>query len=96
MGASSSSTTSVELVPAGSFKIGPKYELEIIGADLVDALGRALDGNDDGEPGGNFVATFGRSGVTFALPGARLSSALLSPAAVDAVLETMQPDRGER
>jgi hypothetical protein len=84
--ASSPSTTSVELVPAGSFKIGPKYELEIIGADLVDAEGRALDGTDFGEPGGNFVATFGRSGATFALPSARLSSAPPSPAAVDAVL----------
>jgi hypothetical protein len=64
---------------AGRFKIGPKYELEIIGADLHDALGRALDGNDDSEPGGNFVAMFGRSGVTIAQPSARLSSALLSP-----------------
>ena len=73
--ASSPSATSVELVPAGRFKIGPKYELEIIGADLSDSLGRALDGNDDGEPGGNFVATFGRSGETFALPSAQLSSA---------------------
>ena len=88
MAASSSSTTSVELVPAGSFKIGPKYELEVIGADLHDALGRALDGNDDGEPGGNFVAMFGRSGVTFGLPGAGLGSGGLSPAAVDAVLES--------
>jgi hypothetical protein len=94
--ASSPSTTSVELVPAGRFKVGPKYELEIVGADLHDALGRALDGNDDGEPRGNFVAMFGRSGVRFALPGARLSSALLSPAAVDAVLETAQLGRGER
>ncbi len=37
--------------------------LEIIAADLTDAFGRALDGNDDGEPGGNFGATFGKSGV---------------------------------
>ena len=86
--ATSSSTTSVELVPAGRFKIGPKYELEIIGADLVDALGRALDGNDDGEPGGNFVEMFGRSGGTFEVPSGRLGSGGLSPAAVDAVLES--------
>ncbi len=86
--ASSPSATSVELVPAGRFKIGPKYELEIIGADLGDALGRALDGNDDGEPGGNFVAMFGRSGVLFGLPSGRLGSGGLSSAAVDAVLES--------
>jgi hypothetical protein len=94
--ASSPSATSVELVPAGRFKIGPKYELEIIAADLSDSLGRALDGNNNGEPGGNFVATFGRSGVTFGVPSTRLSSAPLSPAAVDAVLETTHPRLGER
>ena len=93
MAASSSSTTSVELVPAGSFKIGPKYELEIIGADLHDGLGRALDGNNDGTPGGNFVDTFGRSGATFGLPSTRVGSGGLSPAAVDAVLESTNASR---
>ena len=38
--------------------------LEITVADLTDAFGRALDGNDDGQPGGNFSATFDQRGPT--------------------------------
>ena len=62
--ASSPMASSVSLVPATKPKLGQTDRLEIVAADLTDALGRALDGNDDGLPGGNFVATFGKSGVS--------------------------------
>jgi hypothetical protein len=59
--ASSPSTTSVELVPAGKVKPGQTDQLEIIAADITDAQGRALDGKDNGQTGGNFVAKFGQA-----------------------------------
>jgi hypothetical protein len=38
--------------------------LQIVAADLTDALGRPLDGNNDGQPGGNYIATVSGSRVT--------------------------------
>jgi RHS repeat-associated protein len=70
--ASSPRTTSVALVPAGKINLAQTDELKIISADLIDAQGRALDGNDDGMPGGNFVAAFRRNGLTLARPNAIL------------------------
>jgi hypothetical protein len=64
--ASSAATISVALLPAGKFKPGRTDELRILGALITDAQGRALDGNADGQPGGDFSAAFGNSGVTFA------------------------------
>jgi RHS repeat-associated protein len=61
--AASPTTTSVALVPAGRINPARTDELQIIAADLIDAQGRALDGNHDGVPGGNFVATFSRKGL---------------------------------
>ena len=62
--ASSPMASSVALVPASKPNLSQTDRLEIVAADLTDTLGRALDGNDDGQPGGNYVATFKRSGVT--------------------------------
>ena len=62
--ASSPLASSVTLVPATKPNLSQTDRLEIVAADLTDALGRPLDGNDDGQPGGDFVATFGRSGVS--------------------------------
>ena len=84
--ASSPTTTSVALVLAAKPKSSQTDELQIIAADLTDSLGRALDGNDDGQPGGNFVITFSKSGITLARPSVRVQPAKLSAAAVDAVL----------
>jgi RHS repeat-associated protein len=88
--ASSPRTTSVKLVPSGKIKPGQTTELEIIAADITDAEGRALDGNDDGKPGGNFIGKFGSGGLTFARPGAVAAgaSARLSPVLVDALIGT--------
>jgi hypothetical protein len=70
--ASSPMTTSVKLVPATKPNLSQTDRLQITAADITDALGRALDGNDDGQPGANYVATFGRGGTA---------------AVIDAVLE---------
>jgi hypothetical protein len=61
--ASSPTTTSVALVPARKPNLSQTDRLQITAADITDTLGRALDGNDDGQPGGNYVATFGKSGA---------------------------------
>ena len=38
-------------------------QLTINSSLILDAQGRQLDGNHDGQPGGNFVATLDRGGV---------------------------------
>jgi hypothetical protein len=50
-------TNTVTLMPARKLVLGPPVQLRIIASVLTDALGRPLDGNDDGQPGGEFVAT---------------------------------------
>ena len=55
-----------------------------IAADLTDAQGRALDGNDDGQPGGNYVAIVTKNGVT---PAAVAAPAIVMARAVDAAIE---------
>ncbi len=86
MSASSPTTTSVALVLAAKPNLAQTDELQITAADLTDSLGRALDGNDDGQPGGNFVATFTKNGLSFGQPSVRADAVKLSAAAVDAVL----------
>jgi RHS repeat-associated protein len=87
--ASSPATRSVTLLPAGKIRGGQTHEIEIIGADISNAQGRALDGKDNGQAGTNFVAEFGPGGLTFSRPGASAASARLSPSAVDAVLPSL-------
>ena len=55
---------------------------------LTDALGRPIDGNDDGQHGGDYVATFSKSGVTIAAVESAHTSArtTTTAAAVDALL----------
>ncbi len=53
---------------------------------LTDAYGRPLDGNYDGQPGGNFVATFKNRGITFAQVKSAARIEALSASAVDTVL----------
>jgi hypothetical protein len=46
-----------------------------------------LDGDHDGEPGGDFVATFNKKGVMIDLLQHASESVRLSASAVDAILE---------
>src|SRR5208337_2217479 len=63
--ASSPMASSVLLLPATKPNLSQSDRIQIIAADLTDAHGRPIDGNDDGVPGGDYVATLSRSGVTF-------------------------------
>jgi RHS repeat-associated protein len=72
------STNTVTLTPKKALVLNPPEQLTIISSGLLDTLGRALDGNDDGLPGGNFVATLSKQGIT---------TARLTAAAVDHVLD---------
>jgi MBG domain (YGX type)/Kelch motif len=56
----------VRLVTRKPLVLNPSLSLTINAAGLLDSLGRALDGNDDGQPGGNFGATLSKRGVTIA------------------------------
>ncbi len=52
---------------------------------VLDAEGREIDGNDDGQPGGNYVATLNKQGViSAAISSARAGR--ISARAVDALL----------
>jgi uncharacterized repeat protein (TIGR01451 family) len=46
-------------------------QLSISGGSVVDANGQSIDGNHDGQPGGNFQATFTKAGVKLASASAR-------------------------
>jgi hypothetical protein len=66
-------------------------QLTINAARTLDSMGRPIDGNRDGQPGGDFLATFGRAGIRIsraAVPGplAGVASRIAS-AAIDARFE---------
>ena len=72
----------------GQAEASKSEELIVNAAIVTDTLGRPIDGNDDGQPGGDYIATLSRSGVTLGgLPFARtpVPSAAV-PAAIDALL----------
>ena len=82
-----SSELTVTLVPLRKLKLSQMKQLQVTGALLTDQYGRALDGNDDGQPGGNFSADFKNRGIAFAQV-SQIRVRALSAAAVDAALAT--------
>jgi hypothetical protein len=63
-------------------------QLEVHGGLLHDRLGRLIDGNRDGQPGGDAIAVLNRTGVAIsAMARAAGHVGPLHAAAVDAVLE---------
>jgi RHS repeat-associated protein len=98
----SASKDSVTLIPRGKLK--PVEQLTVIGALVTDANGVPIDGKDDGQPGSNYVAVIGKSGVSVGaaadaivascqLPVAReVANSRLHAAAVDALLEQNNGD----
>jgi hypothetical protein len=68
-------TSMVSLLPATKPNLSQSDRLQIVAADLTDAYGRPLDGNDDGQPGGNFSVIFTKQGVAFEPPNIRLDGA---------------------
>jgi hypothetical protein len=63
--------------------LNPPLLLSIKAADLLDELGRPLDGNGSGQTGANFVATLRKTGVIF--DSARTAAAMALPPSPDAV-----------
>jgi hypothetical protein len=85
------STESVTLIPKKPFALTKPVQLLINGlapSGLRDSTGRLIDGNDDGEAGGNAIATLARGGVT--LSAVELARTIGSPQGnahlIDAVL----------
>ncbi|MGA2702588.1 MAG: hypothetical protein ABSH35_16035 [Isosphaeraceae bacterium] len=59
------------LLARSKLNLAQTEELRITASQLPDVYGRPLDGNDDGQPGGDFVALLTKRGVTissFATP----------------------------
>jgi hypothetical protein len=79
-------TTSVALLPASKPSLASTDQLQITTADLTDAQGRPLAGNN-GQPGGKFVATLNRGGiVSLARTMAEPSAVKVTAAAIDALV----------
>jgi hypothetical protein len=86
----------VTLTPKGAL---PKktLQLTINAAGTLDSMGRPIDGNRDGQPGGDLVATFGNTGVQLASVSRSGRSAQISAQAFDAlVVAGRLPTRRER
>ncbi len=58
------SNNQVTLTPRGTLKLTKAEELLVDAPLVTDTLGREIDGNDDGQPGGDFIATISGSRVT--------------------------------
>ena len=56
----------VRLVTRSPLVLNPPLKLTVYAAGLLDTLGRPLDGNHDGQPGGNCVVTISKKGATIA------------------------------
>ncbi len=85
--ASNPMTSMVSLLPSIKPYLSQSDRIQIIAADLTDAYGRPIDGNDDGVPGGNYVAIVTKNGETTS---AVAALAIMAAKAVDVLL-----DRGE-
>jgi hypothetical protein len=78
------SAYTITLVPKGKLNKAQPNQLKIAASLLKDWLGRPIDGNHDGQPGGDLVATLKGKSVNIAAVGvARAASA--SPLAVEAI-----------
>ena len=76
----------VTLMTAKKLALSPPLLLTINAASLLDAEGRPLDGNGDGRPGGNFLATLSKESATID-SAVVLGERSLRGGLVDAVLE---------
>jgi hypothetical protein len=62
-------THAVTLTPAKRLALRTPLQLRLNASALTDGLGRPLDGNHDGRPGGDFLATLSPGGVSIAAAG---------------------------
>src|SRR5262249_17293450 len=87
-----SSNNMVTLTLKKPFKLSKPVQLQVNGlppSGLQDSAGRLIDGNHDGQPGGNAVAVLGRGGATFSAVVYQAISTVpaFEPSAVDVLLE---------
>ena len=75
----------VRLSPRGNVS-NQKLQLSITAAGTLDAQHRPIDGNRDGQPGGDFRAIFGTGGVRLASVLQSGTSGTVSPEAFDTLL----------
>ncbi len=81
------SNNEVTLTPRGTFNLTKPEELIVNGALLTDTLGRQIDGNDDGQPGGDYIATLNGTRVT---PGGLpLARSQPQPASVEDAIDAL-------
>ncbi len=82
------SNNQVTLTPRATLNPTKPEELIVNGTLLIDTLGRKIDGNNDGQPGGDCIETINGSRVTTGgLPLARIQKEPATvPAAIDALL----------
>jgi uncharacterized delta-60 repeat protein len=59
----SSASDRVTIQLNGTLALSPPPQLRITAAGILDNFGRALDGNHDGQPGGDYVALLTRGGA---------------------------------
>jgi RHS repeat-associated protein len=90
----SDSTDSVTLAPKKPFGLTKPVQLRVDGvppSGLTDEFGRLIDGNADGQPGGDAVAVLRRSRVTLAVRAGQGDSPQLAVPALD-----QRPSAGRR
>jgi hypothetical protein len=80
-------TNQVTLTPRGTLNPTKPEELIVNGSVVTDALGRPIDGDDDGQPGSHYIATLTGARVTLGgLPLARAREQSTVSTAIDALL----------
>jgi hypothetical protein len=75
----------VTLTPGGK-RTSSTLQLTINAAGTLDSVGRPIDGNRDGQPGGDVVATFGNAGIRLARASPAGPSGRVSAQAFDALI----------
>jgi hypothetical protein len=86
----SASAKTITLVPKSKLNQALPEQLTITAALLKDSLGRTLDGNRDGQPGGDFVSTLPKKSITFLQVQNLSSIGALTAAAFDSLIESGQ------
>jgi hypothetical protein len=92
----SAASDTVTLTLKKPLKLSKPVQLQVNGlspSGLQDSLGRLIDGNHDGQPGGNAVAVLGRGGATISAVVDQGIGPVPSfePSAIDALLEREDP-----
>jgi hypothetical protein len=89
----------VTLFTSGKLNLSQPMQVRVTASLLTDGFGRALDGNHDGQPGGDFSANLGKGGVRVLGAGASPAfTAAATPALShhDAALEHLHHTRSTR